>query len=194
MASVYALLGFLVAASLLGAGNTVGYHRLFTHRAFVAKPPLRAALALLGALHSGPPLFWIGLHRLHHLRSETPEDPHSPRNGGFWQAHTGWLIAGARPRRVPVALCVLFALSGFGQQARTLLFDLDRLRGRVEPTWLALCKELVDDPALRWLDRPLVTPALFVAQVALAWAVGGAPGGSSGSGRCTPSSPTRAGR
>ena len=57
---------FFVALIVLGAGNTVGYHRLLTHRAFHAKAPVRAALTILGAMHSGPPLFWVGLHRLHH--------------------------------------------------------------------------------------------------------------------------------
>lgn len=173
MSVLPALLGWLVAANLLGAGNTVGYHRLFTHRAFVAKPAVRVALALLGALHSGPPLFWIGLHRLHHLRSETPEDPHSPRNGGFWQAHTGWILAGPAGGRVAPAWCVLFALSGFGQQARTLVFDLGRLRGTVPPSWAPLVKDLADDPVLALLDRPLVTTGLFLAQGGLAWAIGG---------------------
>jgi stearoyl-CoA desaturase (delta-9 desaturase) len=161
------MLAFAVAFVALGAGNTIGYHRLFTHRAFRARPWTRGALAVLGALHAGPPLLWIGLHRLHHLRSDGPDDPHSPR-AGFWHAHTGWLLGGAPP-----VVAALFALSGFGQQARTLVHDLRRLAGTNPPAWLDLCRDLADDPVLAFLERPLVTPALFATQLAGAAWIGG---------------------
>jgi fatty-acid desaturase len=164
-----ALAGFLCAYVLFGLGNTVGYHRLLTHRAFRAPPAVRAVLAVLGAMHAGPPLLWVGLHRLHHLRSDTPEDPHSPRERGFWYGHTGWLLGGRGGRVAAVAL----ALSGFGQQALTLVHDLRRLAGKNPPTWLELCPDLRGERVLALLERPLVTPALFAAQLACAVALGG---------------------
>ena len=41
MEPVVFLLSFLVANTLMGLGNTVGYHRLLTHRSFQCAAPLR---------------------------------------------------------------------------------------------------------------------------------------------------------
>lgn len=171
MSPALPLAAFVLAFVALGAGNTVGYHRLLTHRAFKAPTPVRAVLTLLGALHAGPPLLWVGLHRLHHLRSDGPEDPHSPRTRGFWYAHAGWLLGGP-----PAPVAAAFALSGFGQQVVTLVHDLRRLAGRNPPVWRELCRELEADPAVAWLERPLVTPALFATQVGVAVLLAGPAG------------------
>ncbi len=159
---------WIVVAGLLGLGNTVGYHRLLTHRAFTATPAVRAVLTLLGAVTGGSPVFWVGLHRLHHARSDGEGDPHSPRDGGFLWAHAGWLIGS---RNAVVVL--LFALSGFGQQAMIVAHDLRRMAGRNPPVWRDLCGDLMKEPLMRVLDTPGVMPALFAAQVGVAWAVGG---------------------
>jgi fatty-acid desaturase len=160
-----------VGCTLYGLGNTVGYHRLLTHRSFKASAPARWTLTLLGALHSGSPMVWVGLHRLHHTKSDGPEDPHSPRNGGFWHAHTGWLIG---TRSVPLA--ALFAASGFGQQLAILIHDIRRLMGLNPPEWRTLCPDLEREPLMRLLDVPLVIPGLFLLQALVAWTVGGWPG------------------
>lgn len=162
-----ALASLVIVVPLMGLGNTVGYHRLLTHRAFKCGRGLRAALTLLGASYSGSPLFWVGLHRLHHASSDTPDDPHSPRAGFAW-AHCGWIV-GAH-HWLP---CALFALSGFGQQAVILVHDLRRLAGKNPPIWLEMVPDLKDDPLLRALDRPGVMPALFLAQLGLAWGLAG---------------------
>ena len=164
---------WVVAFVLGGLGNTVGYHRLFTHRAFRATRSLRVILGVLGALFSGPPLLWIGLHRHHHLSSDAPEDPHTPRGGGLLHAHAGWLAGRLLGRPVGPVGAALFALSGFGQQLATLLHDTRRLTGANPPVWLELCKDLADDPVLSRLERPMVTPVLFLVQVGLAFALGG---------------------
>jgi fatty-acid desaturase len=167
-----AVAAFLVSFAALGLGNTVGYHRLLTHRAFRASRPAWCGLALLGALHAGPPLLWVGLHRLHHLRSDGDEDPHSPRVGGFWHGHTGWLLGRRADGRHGTFLAAAFALSGFGQQVRTLIHDVRRLRGAPAEPWAVLCGDLARDPFLLLLDRPLVTTGLFVAQVGIASTAG----------------------
>jgi fatty-acid desaturase len=158
---------WFVVTSIVGLGNTVGYHRLLTHRAFTAVRPVRWFLTLLGATHSGSPMFWVGLHRYHHARSDTEDDPHTPMNG-FWRGHTGWLIGMAHP--LP---CALFALSGFGQQFMILGHDIRRLLGRNPATWRDVCADLMGERLLRTLDVPLVMPALFFAQVVGAWLLGG---------------------
>lgn len=164
---VVGVLSWVLAQIVLGLANTVGYHRLLTHRSFRAPWALRAGLALAGAMWGGSPLTWVALHRQHHARSDGPGDPHSPREG-FWFAHCGWLIGSRSPY-----FCLLFALSGFGQQLVVLVHDGLRLAGRRPPEWRSLTQDLNGDAWMRFLDTPLVIPAGFVAQVAAAWWVGG---------------------
>jgi stearoyl-CoA desaturase (delta-9 desaturase) len=85
-----------------GYGVTVGFHRLFAHRSFVALRPLRVALAIVGSMSfQGPVISWVADHRRHHAYTETARDPHSPhrygsgsaaRLKGFAHAHVGWLF------------------------------------------------------------------------------------------------------
>src|SRR5215212_4905610 len=44
------LIVFGIMYALTGFGITVGFHRLFTHRSFVARRPVRIALAILGSM------------------------------------------------------------------------------------------------------------------------------------------------
>jgi len=82
------------------------YHRYFAHRAFRAARPVQFAFALLGASSAQRgPLWWASHHRHHHVHSDTPQDPHSPRQHGFWWSHMGWFLASdsfaTRMERVP---------------------------------------------------------------------------------------------
>jgi stearoyl-CoA desaturase (Delta-9 desaturase) len=94
---------FLIMYVATGLGITVGFHRLFTHRAFKAKTSVRATLAILGsAAIEGPIISWVADHRKHHAFSDKPGDPHSPHvehgHGvggalrGLAHAHVGWLF------------------------------------------------------------------------------------------------------
>ncbi len=102
-------LGLLLGMYLLtGFGITIGYHRLFTHKAFEARLPLKAALAVLGSMAmEGPLLKWVAVHRRHHQHSDEQEDPHSPNvfGGGLlgvfkglWHAHLGWIFKADPPQ------------------------------------------------------------------------------------------------
>src|SRR5665647_643551 len=52
---------------LTGLGMTVGYHRLFTHRAFSASPVVSCFLIIMGSMAGrGPMLSWVAMHRRHH--------------------------------------------------------------------------------------------------------------------------------
>jgi stearoyl-CoA desaturase (Delta-9 desaturase) len=83
-------------------GVTVGYHRLFTHRAFDAPQPVRYAFAVLGSMAvQGPVLDWVADHRKHHAFADEDGDPHSPHGHGgglggalrgLLYAHMGWLL------------------------------------------------------------------------------------------------------
>ena len=88
---------------LTGVGITVGYHRLFTHRAFQTKQWVRWTFAILGSMAvEGPVLAWVADHRKHHQFSDVEGDPHSPHIGGgngfvaaaknLFHAHVGWLF------------------------------------------------------------------------------------------------------
>jgi stearoyl-CoA desaturase (delta-9 desaturase) len=92
---------FLSLYVIAGLGVTVGFHRLFTHRSFEAKPWVRYALAIMGSLSvEGPIIRWVADHRRHHAFSDQPGDPHSPHLDegpgfkgvakGLWHAHMGW--------------------------------------------------------------------------------------------------------
>jgi stearoyl-CoA desaturase (Delta-9 desaturase) len=75
---------------------TAGYHRYFSHRAFKTSRAFQFVLAALGtaSMQNGP-LWWASWHRHHHKHSDTALDAHSPRHGGFWTAHMGWVFDGA---------------------------------------------------------------------------------------------------
>lgn len=75
-----------------GLSITAGYHRLFSHQTYKAKPIVRLIFALIGASQfEGSVIEWSTDHRNHHRYSETEKDPYSITKG-FWHAHMGWLI------------------------------------------------------------------------------------------------------
>lgn len=88
---IVALILYWVSGSL---GIGVGYHRLLTHRGFKVPKLLEYFLAVCGTLAlQGGPIFWVGLHRVHHAKSDKEGDPHSPQHGFFW-SHVGWILYG----------------------------------------------------------------------------------------------------
>jgi stearoyl-CoA desaturase (delta-9 desaturase) len=142
---------FLVLYVLTGFGLTVGFHRLFTHRAFKTTRPIRAVLAILGsAAIEGPVISWVADHRKHHAFADQPGDPHSPHvdQGHGWRgalrgllhAHVGWL----------------FIHSDRGRRTR-------------------YAPDLLADPVVSWVDRTFVVWALggLGVAVGLGWVFGG---------------------
>ena len=75
---------------------TAFFHRYFSHRSFRASRAVTLAMAVLGctAGQRGP-LWWAAHHRTHHLTSDTPDDPHSPRHRGRWFSHALWFLTAA---------------------------------------------------------------------------------------------------
>jgi stearoyl-CoA desaturase (delta-9 desaturase) len=68
---------FFVMFILTGFSITAGYHRLFAHKTFEAKWPLR--------------LEWTSDHRRHHKHVDHDEDPYNIQKG-FFHAHMGWIL------------------------------------------------------------------------------------------------------
>ncbi|KAM3964178.1 stearoyl-CoA desaturase 5 [Aphomia sociella] len=80
-----------------GFGITAGVHRLWSHRAYRARTPLRILLAILFTITGQRDIYtWALDHRVHHKYSETVADPHDVRRG-FWFAHVGWLVLTPHP-------------------------------------------------------------------------------------------------
>ncbi len=93
-----------VMYALTGFGVTVGFHRLLTHRSFLAPDWVRGTFAVLGSMAvQGAVIHWVADHRKHHTFTDEPGDPHSPHTAGgsgwrrvargIWHAHLGWLFA-----------------------------------------------------------------------------------------------------
>ncbi|KPP68606.1 stearoyl-CoA desaturase 5-like [Scleropages formosus] len=73
-------------------GVTAGAHRLWSHRSYKAKLPLRIFLAAANSMAFQNDIFeWSRDHRVHHKYSETDADPHNAKRGFFF-AHVGWLF------------------------------------------------------------------------------------------------------
>lgn len=70
------------------------YHRYFSHRTFKTSRVAQFAFAVLGASSAERgPIWWAAHHRDHHRYSDQPEDPHSPKQHGFWWSHMLWFLS-----------------------------------------------------------------------------------------------------
>jgi stearoyl-CoA desaturase (delta-9 desaturase) len=75
-----------------GLGITGGYHRLWSHKAYSAKFPVRLLLAIGGAAaFEGSIKWWSRNHRAHHRYTDTDKDPYNARRG-FFYSHLGWML------------------------------------------------------------------------------------------------------
>jgi len=146
-------LGLMVGLYVLTClGVTLGYHRMFTHRAFEASRAFRAVIAVIGSMAvEGSVITWVADHRKHHAFTDREGDPHSPHLSGpgfwgavkgLWHAHIGWLFE--------------------------TVATADRNR---------FAPDLVKDRALRIIDRlfPLWVTISFAIPFVLGWVIGGGP-------------------
>ncbi|XP_050673955.1 acyl-CoA Delta-9 desaturase-like [Leptidea sinapis] len=79
-------------ASTSAMGVTAGAHRLWAHRAYKARWPLRLFLAILQTMAFQNHIYeWVRDHRVHHKFTETDADPHNAKRGFFF-SHIGWLM------------------------------------------------------------------------------------------------------
>ncbi|CAN1504215.1 MAG: acyl-CoA desaturase [Sulfuritalea sp.] len=87
--SVAALLYLLRMFAITGF-----YHRYFAHKAFKTSRAVQFIFAFLAASAAQRgPLWWASHHRHHHAHSDHPEDPHSPKQHGFFWSHLSWFLA-----------------------------------------------------------------------------------------------------
>jgi stearoyl-CoA desaturase (delta-9 desaturase) len=83
---------FMLTYIIGGLSITVGYHRLYAHKAYTANPFFEWCI-LLGSTLSleMSALMWSHDHRIHHNHVDTDKDPYSIKKG-FWYAHVLWLF------------------------------------------------------------------------------------------------------
>lgn len=73
-------------------GITAGAHRLWAHRTYAAKLPLRILLMIMQTTALQNHIYeWTRDHRVHHKFTETDADPHNAKRGFFF-SHVGWLM------------------------------------------------------------------------------------------------------
>ncbi|XP_037945829.1 acyl-CoA desaturase 1 isoform X2 [Teleopsis dalmanni] len=96
--SAYIEFGLIYITGFIGGlGITAGVHRLWSHRAYKAKLPLRIFLMLCQSLAFQNSIYeWTRDHRVHHKFTDTDADPHNSRRGFFF-AHMGWLLCKKHP-------------------------------------------------------------------------------------------------
>jgi stearoyl-CoA desaturase (delta-9 desaturase) len=144
-------LGLMVSMYVITClGVTLGYHRMFTHRALESSRAFRALIAVVGSMAvEGPVIRWVADHRKHHAFTDQEGDPHSPHLAGpgfwgalkgLWHAHIGWL----------------FETVGTADRQR-------------------FAPDLVNDPALRVID--LLFPVWIALSLAIPFSVGWIVGG-----------------
>lgn len=86
--------GFVV---LTGLGTGAGCHRLWSHRAYKAKLPMRIIMMCLQTIgYQGHIYGWVRDHRVHHKFVDTNADPHNSKRGFFF-SHMGWLMVKKHP-------------------------------------------------------------------------------------------------
>jgi len=83
-----------------GLGITAGYHRLWSHRSYSARLPIKLFLAAVGgAAVQGSIRWWSKGHRSHHRYTDTMKDPYSVKKG-MWFAHMGWMLFKQDPSEI----------------------------------------------------------------------------------------------
>jgi len=82
---------------IAGLGITAGAHRLWAHKSYKAKFPLRMILMIFNCMAFENDIYeWSRDHRVHHKYSETDADPHNALRGFFF-SHVGWLLVKKHP-------------------------------------------------------------------------------------------------
>lgn len=83
--------------TISGVAITAGAHRLWSHKGYKARFPLRLMLMIMDCFSfQNHVIEWARDHRCHHKWTDTDADPHNI-NRGFFFAHMGWLLMKKHP-------------------------------------------------------------------------------------------------
>lgn len=85
-------ISLLVIWFIIGViGNGVAAHRYFAHGQFITYDPIKWILGFLATIGGiGPITFWVIQHKVHHLRSDKANDPHSPTYNNWFYVFYSW--------------------------------------------------------------------------------------------------------
>jgi stearoyl-CoA desaturase (delta-9 desaturase) len=88
------VLAAVIAAAIVSeiaiAITSVYLHRALAHRALAVTTPAALSFRTAIWITTGMrPREWIAVHRKHHAATDTPDDPHSPLQVGFWRVQLG---------------------------------------------------------------------------------------------------------
>ncbi|KAK0164233.1 hypothetical protein PV328_002884 [Microctonus aethiopoides] len=155
-----------------GIGVTAGAHRLWAHRSYKAKWPMRMLLMFLQTVAFQNHIYeWVRDHRVHHKFTDTDADPHNAKRGFFF-SHMGWLLVRKHPDVITKGKTV--DMSDLEKDPvivwqRRLYIILMPLFCFLLPTWL---------PIYLWNERPLyawyATVFRYTLSLNLTWLVNSA--------------------
>lgn len=143
---------FLWSAAIAAAaafGVTAGAHRLWAHKSYKAKWPMRVILMLWQTIAFQNHIYeWVRDHRVHHKFTDTDADPHNSKRGFFF-SHIGWLMVRKHPDVIKKG--ALIDMSDLEKDPvvvwqRRLYIILMPLCCFLIPTWV---------PCYFWNERPM---------------------------------------
>jgi len=87
---IAAVVAALLVTEVAIFATTVYLHRALSHRALTVRDPAAIPFRLVIWITTGMrPREWVAVHRKHHASTDTPDDPHSPAQLGFWRVQLG---------------------------------------------------------------------------------------------------------
>ncbi|GJQ73936.1 Desat1 [Trypoxylus dichotomus] len=96
-AKLLTVMQVFILLNLGDLGVTCGAHRLWSHKSYKAKTPLKIILVILETLaFENTVIKWARDHRVHHRYTDTDADPYNAERGFFF-AHAGWFLSEKHP-------------------------------------------------------------------------------------------------
>ncbi|XP_043495548.1 acyl-CoA Delta-9 desaturase-like [Polistes fuscatus] len=94
---LYTTIFAIISISITNLSITAGAHRLWAHKAYKAKWPMRVILMICQTMAFQNHIYeWVRDHRVHHKFTDTDADPHNSKRGFFF-SHIGWLMVRKHP-------------------------------------------------------------------------------------------------
>ena len=96
---------FILMAHLTISAMSICFHRVQTHQALKLHPLVEQIMQTwLWMVTSMSKLDWVSVHVYHHTYSDTPNDPHSPVQKGFWRVFFLGVLDYSRAKNWPEVL------------------------------------------------------------------------------------------